>query len=104
MDRQRRAFLLQLDRKECLLPTKNDWLIICRDDCGPVFGSGNDLKIGDDCYSGLNSQCRVGGTYNLEGPNKYEWLSQNSFTAMSGSTAGCRFRVIDYEVFGVSWH
>jgi hypothetical protein len=37
-DSERRAFLLQLDKKQCLKPTVDDCLVVCRNEYGPVFG------------------------------------------------------------------
>ena len=64
VDSDRQTFLLQLDLQRKLVPTKDNCLIFCRKNCGPIFGDGNDLWIGNNCNKEWSSCCRVGCAYN----------------------------------------
>ena len=106
-DAGKKAFLLQLNRREKYVPQNENSLIFCSNGCGPTFGGGNslfgggyDLRISDDCNSNNNSYSNFPYTYNFEGSNKIV-NNQQSYTNFSGATNECNFRVVDYEVFRV---
>ena len=111
-DAGKKAFLLQLNRREKYVPQNENYLIFCSNGCGPTFGGGNslfggglfgggsDLYISDDCNSNNKSHSYFPETYNFEGSNKIV-INQQSYTNFSGATDGYNFRVVDYEVFRV---
>ena len=99
-DAGKKAFLLQLNRREKYVPQNENKLIYCDNGFGPTFGVGNDLRIWDDCNSNNNSYSNFPVTYNFEGSNKIV-NNQQSWTNFSGATNGYNFRVVDYEVFRV---
>ena len=64
----------------------NSNLICCYDDYGPWFG-WSALGIGDRCDVKVSSTAYgIGGSYNVEGPNKYTWNSQETWTTTTGAT------------------
>ena len=76
-DSERRSFLLQLDLRQKFLPFRDKHLIYCEDNWGPDFGGGWDLHIGNECnINQHSSKSIIGGTYNIEGPNRYKWKSK----------------------------
>ena len=106
-DAGKKAFLLQLNRREKYVPQNGNNLINCNNGYGPTFGGGNslfgggyDLRISDDCNSNNNSYSNFPFTYNFEGSNKIV-INQQSWTNFIGATNGSNFRVVDYEVFRV---
>ena len=99
-DAGKKAFLLQLNRREKYVPQNENCLIYCYDGYGPTFGGGNDLCISDDCNSNNKSYSNFPSTYNFEGSNKIV-NNQQSYTNFSGATNGYNFSVVDYEVFRV---
>ena len=104
IDPQRKAFLLQMDHREKMVPQKNHGVVYCDSNCGPVFG-WNSLVLGDNCNRNKNSSIEgIGGRYNREGhKNKYEWDSQETWRRVSGGRDDNMFRVAEYEVYSVHW-
>ena len=99
-DAGKKAFLLQLNRREKYVPQNGNNLINCNNGYGPTFGGGFDLFISNDCNSNNNSYSDFPNNYNFEGSNKIV-NNQQSYTNFSGATNECNFRVVDYEVFRV---
>ena len=99
-DAGKKAFLLQLNRREKYVPQNGNNLINCNNGYGPTFGGGCDLCISDDCNSNNKSHSYFPETYNFEGSNKIV-INQQSYTNFSGATNGYNFSVVDYEVFRV---
>lgn len=64
-----------------------------------MFGCGSDLYISDLCNTKRSSYAGSIATYNTA-DHKFQ-NSQNAYTAISGATDGCSFRVLEYEVFQV---
>ena len=85
-----------------MVHNNSDKLIYCHSDFGPVFGSGCDLAIGDNCNADKGSSWACFPfSYNYEGPNKYAENCQDSLKAFSGAIEGHKFKVIEYEVYHV---
>ena len=91
-----RAFLFSVVNSAKLAPLKlpqdqqcDEEAVYCEHDCGPSFGSEDDLNIDDECNSDDSSYSYLGGTYTLP-------PGQNAQTFLAGSN---NFRVADYEVF-----
>ena len=102
-DLRRMTFLLQLDRRQRLVPTSNNSLLFCRNDWGPDFGRGA-LYLCDQCNIIPESTTfRVGDTYDKDGPEKYDSGDQVTNMMMSGASKGDTFLVTEYEVFKVCW-
>ena len=101
-DEEKRAFLLQLDLKEKLLPTTDTSLIFCNHAYGPTFGAGRDLYIADKCNSNNSSYAFFPSTYNLLEPHRFE-NNQESYKAFSGAKEDKYFTVTEYEVFQVMY-
>jgi hypothetical protein len=99
-DKERRAWLLQLDLLQKMVPQSDDHLIYCNSSWGPIFGSGHDLKIANSCHANNNSCANFPTSYNREDGSKYT-NGQESYTAFSGATGGKNFKVREYEVFRV---
>lgn len=57
------------------------------------------MVICDECNNKNESWAGYISTYNTE-DKKYE-RNQAAYTAISGATAGFKFRVVEYEVFEV---
>ena len=67
-DAGKKAFLLQLNRREKYVPQNENCLIYCDESWGPTFGGGyggHDLFISDDCFSNFNSFSNFPHTYNI---------------------------------------
>jgi hypothetical protein len=58
------SFILALDLQEKLIPINTAHLVSNVPSYGPVFGSGCDMAIGDQCNSNSNSQAGLISTYN----------------------------------------
>jgi len=101
-DARRRAFLLQLDLHEKMVPISDNNLIYCHRAYGPLFGDTNcDFGIEDECDMKEKSDCNFPNMYNKEGPNKYP-RNDESFRVFSGSST--RYvKYEDYEVFQVHY-
>ena len=99
--KDRRAFLVSLDLKAKMLPEmKGDRLIYCQEDYGPTFGCG-DLTISDRCNKNKNSFSNFPTTYRREGQKCQK--NQDSLRAFVGVTKGNEFKVVEYEVFKVTF-
>ena len=95
-DSGRRAFLLQLDLLQKMVPVSDKNLIYCHTTLGPAFGGGSpDIWASDNCNTSNTSWANFPTNYNVEGPNKYT-NSQASYTAMCGATNGYNFKVTEY--------
>ena len=70
-DSKRRAFLFSLDMRQKFVPQEDENLICCHGDYGPIFGSGHDIYIADDCNSNKDSYAYP-YTYNRAIGNKLE--------------------------------
>jgi hypothetical protein len=77
--------------KMALTGVRNEGAICCYPNCGPVFGSGCDLLISDNCDMNTNSYSELGTTYSVP-------AGQNSETFLTGAK---RFTVSAIEVFAV---
>ena len=82
-----------------MLPQKNEHLIYCDSEWGPVFGDGHDLKISDSCHLNQKSWANFPSTYNRTS-NPYN-ISQKNIQEFSGVVEGKNFKVEEYEVFRV---
>ena len=96
------SFLLQMDLHQKMVPVDDNKLIECKPTSGPTFGGGYDIYLSDYCNSNADSMTYFPTTYNLEGQGKYT-RKQDSLTAFCGAKKGCKFRVIEYEVYQVLW-
>ena len=103
---------MQLDLQQKMLPKSSDNLIYCHSGCGPIFGGDDDDDVdGDSCDLGISDNCNTSNssianfptTYNIEGPSPYT-NGQSSYTAFSGATSNCSFKVAEYEVFQVVYY
>jgi hypothetical protein len=101
-DKERRAWLLQLDLLQKMVPQSDSSLIYCNSSYGPTFGGGHDLYIADSCHAN-NSYTDFPGSYNREDGSKYT-RGQESYTAFTGATGGYFFKVREYEVFRVVYN
>lgn len=81
------------------MPIDTRYLIANVNFSGPMFGNGFDLAIYDQCNVSNNSFTCAGISYNTI-DYKYK-NDQASWTALSGSSNGRNFRVVEYEVFRV---
>ena len=92
-DAARRAFLLQLDIHEKMIPVQDKCLIFNRNDIGPYFGDGRaDLYLSDNCGSNQDSCATFPRIYNHEIPKEY-YNAQDGYKLMSGSS-NSTFRVV----------
>ena len=98
-----RSFLLQLDFHEKMTLKDHNHLIYYQSDYGPTFGGGHDLHISNDCYNSNGSYCNFAYTYNHEETKKYAYQNQVTWTAFCGASGGYNFKVLEYEVYKVSW-
>ena len=92
----RHAFLFRFVNPNGLAPTKLSLItgkeeggISCNSGCGPMFGDGNDLWIGNNANTSPSLSI-IGDTYQLP-PGQ-----QSTFF-----TGPSKFIVTDYEVFGL---
>ena len=92
-----------MDRKEKLIPMNSKWLIYNNKEYGPTFGEGFDLHLSDKCNVNYDSKADFPTTYNLEGVEKYE-KSEDSYRTFSGAQKDPTFKVLEYEVFRVTYH
>ena len=93
-DAKRKAFLLQLDKREKLVAQRDNRLIKCQSDSGPAFG-WNDLVLGDRCNVEKSFISDFPGTFNKD-CNSYMHDEQESRTAFSGVPLGIKMRVKEY--------
>ena len=83
-DASRRAFLLQLDLQEKMVPVSDNNILYCCKNLGPLFGGGNpDFGILQDSNT-KKSRGNFPTAYNKEGDNKYV-NGKDSFKAFTGS-------------------
>ena len=80
---------------------QNGRLIFCHANYGPIFGSGSDFEIRDNCNTS-NNCVYFPSSYNVEGPNKYSQCEQ-TYRAFTGAADDYNFRVVEYEVFAVTF-
>ena len=78
-----KAFLIQLDRKEKMVPQEENHLIYCSREWGPSFGD-DDIFIDDSCHKNENSCAFFPNSYNREGKDQYE-RGQDSYKRFSGA-------------------
>ena len=100
-DRKKLAFLLQLDNQEKLIPVSKENLIYHDLKLGPVFGSGYDLCISDQCNTNNHSCASIPTGYNYEGGHTVYESVEESRKAFSGAD---NFRVEEYEVYQVQYY
>ena len=93
------AFLIQLDRREKMVPVRMNRLICCDRRFGPIFGM-RDLAIGDQCDLEKTSETDFPCTFNREG-SPYPREAQESRQIFTGVEVGRRFLVEEYEVYRV---
>ena len=86
-DADRNCFLFSLDLKEKFVPQTDNKLIRRQSGYGPVFGSGYDVAIKDQCNNKNNSYANFPSTYNRAGGSKIE-QGQASYEMFSGATDG----------------
>ena len=83
-DAGRRAFLLQLDLYEKMVPNSDQNLIKCINSQGPMFGGAfPDFGMNDKCNSNIASGY-FPGSYNREDGTRYE-PDKDSFRTFTGS-------------------
>ena len=98
----KKCFLLSLDMREKMVPNEQSYLIYCHPNYGPTFGKySHDLFIADNCNNNRNSHANFPHCYNREGIEFKYKSEQSTVQKFVGSTSGCYFRVVDYEVFKV---
>ena len=78
---------------------QNGRLICCHANFGPCFG--NDFAIYDNCNT-VNNYALFPISYNVEGPNKYSKCEQ-TYRAFTGAVDNTNFRIVEYEVFAVTF-
>ena len=98
----KKAFLMQLDKREKMVPLRHNRLIRCNNKVGPDFGSC-DLTLTDRCNTNSTSFGDFPSTFNREGC-PYKPDVQESWTAFTGTKSGYKFRVEEYEVFRVIYN
>ena len=74
--------------------------IQCHPDYGPVFGSGADLAVSDQCNINDDSCVRFPCSYNYKSHYSF---NQEAWTALCGVKSGKTFKVKEYEVYEVIW-
>jgi hypothetical protein len=70
-DEENLGFLLSLDLKQKFTLIKPEKAIQCHPDFGPVFGSGADLAISDQCNENIESCVNFPFSYNYKTPYKF---------------------------------
>jgi hypothetical protein len=95
-DQERLSFIMSVSAQQKMTLTKPDKAIQCVPEWGPVFGSGADLAITDDCDKNRESCVNFPHGYNFK--NVYRF-TQEAWTVLCGSPDGKNFRVREYEVF-----
>ena len=82
------------------MPQGDDKLFFCFSGCGPIFGGGHDICISDDCNN-RNSSANFPQTYNRPGENRLA-NNKDTYRMFSGGDT-YNFKVVDYEVFKLSY-
>lgn len=73
---------MSVDLKQKYTLTKPEKAIQCNPSYGPVFGSGADLAITDECNINRGSCLNFPFSYNYKNPYKF---NQETWTALSGT-------------------
>lgn len=92
-----RSCIVLLDIKKKLNLTVPTNSIYGNSSHGPTFGS-HDLYIANSCNANQNSHCNPPKAYN----NGFE-NNQIAFTTMIGCPSGINFRVVEYEVYKLTF-
>ena len=96
-DSERRAFIFSLDMGEKFVPQRDNSLIYRDSTYGPIFGTGNDIGIFDDCNNSNSSFVNFPNIYNRAGGNKLV-NNKDTYRMFSGGDT-YNFKVVEYEVF-----
>ena len=78
----------------------SDRAIKCNPGYGPIFGSGRDIGIHDNCNKNGGWTCYGDSDSSYECDNS---LKQSLFVNTAGPYGRNRFSVLDYEVFGIDY-
>lgn len=100
-DPEKRAFLFSLSLREKMIPREGHKLIRCYGNYGPIFGTGADLWISDQCDHNHGSYANFPFLYNTE-DKKYK-NGQDAYCAFTGATKDKFFSVAEYEVYQVTF-
>ena len=92
------AFLLQVDLMQ-KMNHRRGGVIACYADCGPVFGT--DFQIYDNCNTDKN-YANFPSNYNVDDPYEYSQCEE-TYRAFTGAADYKNFRIVEYEVFGVTF-
>ena len=76
--------------------------IKCDSVCGPIFGNyvGSDIYIRDKCNKRNSCYIKNNGTYGYECDHEHR---KSLFVNTAGPDKDNKFRVLDYEVFGIDY-
>ena len=82
--------------KKKFLPFSHQNLIYNKEKTGPVFGSGHDLIISNNCNQNKNSCANIQTTYFIDGVKPKVGKPEDITFEFSGES---NFKVEDYEVY-----
>ena len=100
-DESGQSFLFSLDKMEHFALTDRRYGIRRYKDCGPAFGGGCDLRLGDNC-GGKDDEAWSYFPTSYSGNDKYE-KKAGTWKELFGANSHNRFRVSEYEVWAVEF-
>ena len=98
------SFLLSLDMMKKMEIVDRKKAILCSTGDGPIFGQGYDICIRDQCnLQNEANPCYANFPESYNHSSKYKMKVQKTWSEFCGAVNGCKFRVLEYEVYRIEW-
>ncbi len=99
-DNSKESFIFSLTHNDKFILTEPGKAIYNHQNYGPRFGHGRDLAVRDKANENNKSYANICTSYEND---KYRNYEKGSWERFSGSKESYKFRVKEWEVWGVEW-